>query len=198
VAPQADHLSGDARSRAMKGIPILEKATVFPSLADALTPFDYVIATSARLSSPKKLTRSVFSPAELATQYAVSDTKLALVFGAEKSGLSNKDIRLCDGLVHIPTFNQYQSLNLGHAVAILLYELYAAPHGKHKIPVSGETKEKLVELFSQMALSAPGYRNPVAAQTAFRTWLAKSPLSNREAKTILAVFDKTLKAKRNT
>ena len=194
VNPKADHLCGDAKSRALKGIPVLKKAKTFTSLEKALAPFDYCIGTTARLSSKNKLSRNVFTPKKLADTYSSTNAKLALVFGEEKSGLSNAEIALCDGLVHIPTSKSYLALNLAHAVAIVLYELYSQKTHSTKKTASKVTKEKLLDLFCQLSENADGYRQPAAAKTAFRSWLAKSPLSEKEAKTLMAVFDKTLKS----
>jgi tRNA C32,U32 (ribose-2'-O)-methylase TrmJ len=51
-----------------------------------------------------------------------SDT-VALLFGSEKTGLSNKDLSHCQWLVRIPTREQHVAMNLGQAVAVCLYEL---------------------------------------------------------------------------
>jgi len=45
----------------------------------------------------------------------------SLVFGRDSTGLRNEEIRLCDVTVTIPTHTSYRALNLGHAVAIVLY-----------------------------------------------------------------------------
>src|SRR5262249_51851150 len=51
---------------------------------------------------------------------------VALVFGPEPSGLSNREVTRCHHLIHIPTSDEYPSLNLAQAVAICLYELRRA------------------------------------------------------------------------
>ena len=48
---------------------------------------------------------------------------LALVFGSERSGLSNQDLARCRAVIHIPTQRQSPSMNLGQAVAVVLYEM---------------------------------------------------------------------------
>jgi len=195
INPVTDHLNGDAKSRAMKGVSVLRNAKISSSLEKSLTKFDYCIATSARLSSPNKLSRSVFTPKQLASEHANTNSKIAIVFGSEKTGLTNEEIALCDGLVHISSSPKYPVLNLGHAVSVILYELYNHKQHPKKKTVSKATKEKLLELFCELAENAEGFRQPAAAKSAFRSWLAKSPLTDKEAKTVLAVFDKTLKSK---
>jgi TrmH family RNA methyltransferase len=51
---------------------------------------------------------------------------VALVFGAERTGLSNTELNLCNFLVTIPTSDAYSSLNIAMAVQILCYEVLLA------------------------------------------------------------------------
>ena len=53
----------------------------------------------------------------------LASERVALLFGAEKTGLSNDDLSHCHWLMHIPTREQHSSMNLGQAVAVCLYEL---------------------------------------------------------------------------
>ena len=48
---------------------------------------------------------------------------VSLVFGREDAGLSNEELEICDIVVNIPTSPEYPSMNLSHAVAVVLYEL---------------------------------------------------------------------------
>jgi len=56
------------------------------------------------------------------SSYAASDP-LALVFGSERSGLSNDELACCQAILHIPTQRDVPSMNLGQAVAVVLYEM---------------------------------------------------------------------------
>src|SRR6202167_4179095 len=49
--------------------------------------------------------------------------RVALLFGSEKTGLSNEDLSHCHWLLRIPTREAHRSMNLGQAVAVCLYEL---------------------------------------------------------------------------
>ena len=51
---------------------------------------------------------------------------IAVVIGRERTGLSNEELELCNGLVHIPTSPEYSSLNVAAAVQVLCYELRLA------------------------------------------------------------------------
>jgi tRNA/rRNA methyltransferase len=49
--------------------------------------------------------------------------QIALLFGSEKFGLSKEDMARCHWLTRIPTREEHESMNLGQAVAVCLYEL---------------------------------------------------------------------------
>jgi tRNA/rRNA methyltransferase len=59
-------------------------------------------------------------------------SRVALLFGSEKRGLSNEDLSHCHWLVRIPTREEHRSMNLGQAVAVCLYELSRGPQAASK------------------------------------------------------------------
>jgi len=124
VKPQ-HYPSEEATSRASGADDLLAEAKVFDSLDEALVGCRLVIGTSAR---PRTVSWPVLSPREASLKLideACFD-QVALVFGREKSGLTNSELDRCNYLVHIPTNQAYSSLNLGAAVQVLGYEIYLA------------------------------------------------------------------------
>lgn len=103
---------------------VVDKIIRYDHLQAALAPFQYTVGTTARLGGERQL---VTSPAQMAQQLIpISQVnQVALVFGPEDRGLTNQELRLCHLLVNIPTAD-FSSLNLGHAVMILCYELFKA------------------------------------------------------------------------
>jgi tRNA/rRNA methyltransferase len=65
--------------------------------------------------------------------------KAALVFGPERTGLTNEQITLCHYLVQIPAAHAYAALNLAQAAAICLYELHQAWTGRREAESPQET-----------------------------------------------------------
>ena len=57
---------------------------------------------------------------------AIASGPVALVFGPERTGLTNEEISRCHFLIHIPTDPVYPAINLAQAVAICLYEVRRA------------------------------------------------------------------------
>ena len=68
------------------------------------------------------------NPRECAAEaLQISQTSpVALVFGTERSGLSNEQMDLCHSLVYIPANPEYSSLNLASAVQLIAYEVFFA------------------------------------------------------------------------
>lgn len=100
---------------------ILAKAVVTTSLKEALVGCHYVYATTARSRS---IALTEQNPNTAAQQMAMQSHKgqVAVVFGNERTGLSNDELMLCQYQIHIPTDEKFSSLNLSQAVQIIAYE----------------------------------------------------------------------------
>jgi TrmH family RNA methyltransferase len=103
---------------------ILAAARRTETLEETLQPFTLCVGTTSRSvdTFPRVLT-----PHQLATQIAEfsRDSQIALLFGPERTGLTNEQVQYCQWLVTIPSNPAFESMNLSHAVAILAYELYS-------------------------------------------------------------------------
>jgi tRNA/rRNA methyltransferase len=128
VAPRCDPQAPEARRMAVHGLPMLEGAREYPTLAAALADCGRIVATTGRDDgAPLPL----LPPAEaLAWLVAVppspssSPGATALVFGREDRGLTNQELLQAGRLLRIGTGPAYASLNLSHAVAVVLHELH--------------------------------------------------------------------------
>ncbi len=125
VNPKCNPVGGAARLMAVRGIDLLQAAQVVPSLAEALQACRRVVATTGRdrtaLSTPLEPPRRV-----LPWLVPPIGGSAAIVFGREDSGLSNDELNLAQRWLHIPSSDDYASLNLAQAVAICCYELSLA------------------------------------------------------------------------
>lgn len=112
-----------ANTMASSAEDVLENTTVVDSLSDAIADCQLVIGSSARCE--RSLSWDVFDPrrcGEIVAEEVTKNKKVALVFGRERTGLTNEELSLCHHLVHIPTNPDYSSLNVASAVQILSYE----------------------------------------------------------------------------
>jgi tRNA/rRNA methyltransferase len=128
VAPRA-RLGAEARRRAMGGLPLLRAAVRFPSFERAVAGSDLVVGTTDLSTgrSTAYLRRSV-SPERIGELLNVIEGRVALVFGPEDNGLSRAELERCDLLVHIPARREFPTLNVSHAVGVVLYAVHRA-HG---------------------------------------------------------------------
>ena len=123
VSPKCDILSLEARKMALKGKKYLERCKNFDNLENAIFDCDLVIASCGRFDVSKD---SFFESSEDIFNWIFSFKKinnLAIVFGREDRGLTNNELLLANKTFNIPTSTNNPSLNLSHAVSIVLYEL---------------------------------------------------------------------------
>jgi tRNA (cytidine32/uridine32-2'-O)-methyltransferase len=163
----------EATSRASGADDLLANAVVHQSLDDALEGCRLVVGTSAR---PRTVSWPVLSPRESAEKLVEESEsgEVALIFGREKSGLSNSELDRCNFLVHIPTNEAYSSLNLGAAVQVLSYEVYLASltgvSDQNKIPRELATAEMMQGFHEHLAqaLDDVGFTDPRQSEKLLR------------------------------
>ncbi len=102
---------------------LLERTRIVASLDEALKDVSLSACTSARVGQKTDVLRHPVTPWELAEK-ASGYESVAVVFGRESTGLTREELLKCDLLVSIPASRTYPVLNLSHAVAIVLYELF--------------------------------------------------------------------------
>ena len=118
-------LGAVARRRAMAGLPFLTAAERRPTLAAAVENAGLVVGTTdLSLGRSSSYLRRSISPERLGEIVRSSVGTVALVFGPEDNGLSREELARCDLLVHIPARREFPTLNLSHAVAVVLYAVH--------------------------------------------------------------------------
>ena len=104
---------------------VLDRAQVAGNLDAALADCHTVFGTSAR---SRRIEWPTLDPREAARRLtaAAQQGPVALLFGQERTGLTNSELDRCQALIQIPANPVYSSLNLASAVQILAYELLGA------------------------------------------------------------------------
>jgi TrmH family RNA methyltransferase len=120
VNPQG-YPSAVATARASGADDVLSKAVVCNSLQEALKGSDLVIGASARQRSIKWQQGSVIEACEKIKKLNHTQ-EVAVVFGTEKSGLTNEELDLCQMLMSIPGNPEYFSLNVAAAIQVFAYQ----------------------------------------------------------------------------
>ena len=179
----------EAISRAGQATDLLEKAVIAESLQQAVADCSLVIATSAR-------ERSIPLPvltAEEAGRKLVTEAlrhKVALVFGPERTGLHNDDIRQCQMQVNIDSNPAYPVLNIAQAIQILCYEIYQASGHASEAAVEDSDYPLTHELESfyqhlEGVLTASGFidqKRPGQAMAHLRTMFGRARPTQKELK----------------
>ncbi len=136
---------------------IIHSARATGSLAEALGKVELVIGTTS--GQRRTLNRDLISLEDLSEwlRGRAATGKRALLFGSEKTGLSNEHFSYCHALVRIPTAANCQSMNLGQAVAVCCYELARALRNELREPAPQLRREQLAsrKLADEAAASPP-------------------------------------------
>jgi tRNA/rRNA methyltransferase len=178
---------------------VLRASTVVSSLDDAIAGSKLVVGTTAKtgISANRHLRKPLFSPRELIAKVVDGEGVLSLLFGPEDRGLLNEELVHCDLLVSIPTSAAYPVLNLSHAVAIVLYELYDAQQAfepgssveQQPALAAVADKEQLFEHISTF-LEEIEYRAHKRERTMLmlRRLLGRAVLTAREVRTLRGIL----------
>jgi tRNA C32,U32 (ribose-2'-O)-methylase TrmJ len=202
---------------------LVRSARAVPTLLDAIGDAALVVGTTA--GSRRHLTRELVSlrdlPEWLASRRSRRDSppaanvdsrfrgndellgrrvlRAALLFGSEKTGLSNDEMSYCQALVRIPTSPGCPSMNLGQAVAVCCYELARQNRvsnraGSARIHRSDPaTQQSLAHLFDRAArvLDTVGYLKPKSREATLlklREFLLELGLTNYGARILGGVL----------
>ena len=187
-------------ARAMHATGILDSAVTFPTFADATKDLDFLVATSSvEAHTEKYYLRNSVALDTFVADVAKVDGTVGLVFGREDYGLFNEEIAACDMLVKIPTSDEYPSLNLSHAVALVLYELYTERRPGRKQRKLGRVENDTLHGFFAEILDAIEYPAHKKAQTKimFRRMMGRAMPSVWEYHTFMGVLSKTLSRLKN-
>jgi len=170
VAPRDGWPSDKARAAASKADHVIDAAVVYETLEQALADLNFVYATTARVRDGFKPVRSPIVAAETLRRKYDAGEKVGILFGREKSGLSNEDVALADEVVTFPVNPAFASLNIAQAVLLMSYEwMKQSMESRDATPFQAveqvpATKDQLFGLFEHLeeALDARGFFRPAA------------------------------------
>ncbi len=186
----------EAKIFASHAVDVLESALVVDSLSSLSSKLDFMIGTTSKVGGDYNVLRVPITPRELAHVLAEVSGNVGIVFGRESYGLTNDELRLCDLIVTIPASNEYPVLNVSHAVAIILYEIYTfleKPSFKGFREASVVEKTVLVKYFNDFVnlLEYDPYKKEIVI-TVFKHIIGRAFISGREAHTLIGAFRKAV------
>jgi tRNA (cytidine32/uridine32-2'-O)-methyltransferase len=181
----------EATARASAAADLLSAARVVPTLAQALEGCGFVAATTSR---DRDQYFRVLDVREAAARIVVQSRRApaAVVFGAERTGLTNEELETAHALIRIPASALYPSLNLGMAVQLVTYELFRARSGA--LPAMGAeppaaplaAPEEMARLYAHLAqvLEEIDFRDRTQSRThlmgRIRRFLQRAELDHNE------------------
>lgn len=164
LAECPEYDEGAVRMMAVHAFDLYERARRFASLEEALAGQALAAGFSRRVGERRK----GFS---IPLRDFVADIgrrptgPVALVFGNEKDGLTDRELGLCSLAVHIPTSDAFPSLNVAQAVQIACYEFFTADRGaaeaSARLPLVPASRAEIDAQLSEIieALAAVGFFN---------------------------------------
>ena len=186
---------------AVGAAPLLAKAEERDSVAEATRDCCLVIGTTA--IGHRELQHEVYSLEEAAQKIrkATASGRVAILFGSEKTGLSNEDLSHCHWLLRIPTRDEHRSMNLAQAVAIVVYEVSrgaVTTKTKNKLSSNAADMESANRIAQALleALHISGYihrRSAATAEEKLRRMLRRFELSSADAEVLLGMLRKVLR-----
>ena len=200
VNPKNNWNNDKSINAAKKAKNLIKNVKVYTNLADALKKFTYVVATTNRKRFLNKKSTNKFTNLN---NIINSHKKVAILFGPENSGLSNKDLQLSDIIFSISANNSSNSFNLSHAVAIISHMLFKLNESnKRKVKADkinyvnkGELSKYFDFLFEN--LSNKNFFNPKEKTETMKNNIyniyLKAPLTKKELQTLWGITKKLTK-----
>lgn len=201
VNPCKNYKSKDARKMALNAKDMLTNATLYKTLKSALEDCNIAFGTTRRSG---KYRSNFITPHKTAKAIQIydNDTKIALVFGREDNGLTTDELKICQKFVTIPTEDAFASMNLSHAVAVLLYEINALTRvDDNSIPsrskldkglASGRELEQMYTHMREILINIEYLdpQNPDHLLKSYRKIFGRTELTSREVRIMRGLFSK--------
>jgi len=188
----------EAVAMAAGAVAELDNAVVTPTLVEGVADCTLVLGCTAR---KRVVQLEELSPREAAALALAASAHgpVAIVFGNERTGLENDELMSCHAALHIPSVEDFSSLNLAQAVQLLAYELRLAVLGE-QTPVAEPEREPLASVaelehfFGHLAQMLDDIdfhkgRSAVTIMKRLRRMFLRAGLEQREVRILRGIFD---------
>ena len=186
-------LTNEAFYQATHGKYIVENAKIYKSLDEFYQSqrIDFKVGSTGMAGGSYNLSRIPLRPEQLGKSLNVSN-KIAILFGREGDGLTNKEIEDCDICVSIPTDPTYPIMNISHAAAIIFYELFKNRHDFGVVDLTESNEMEKDYLLKDMnslidTLDIPEHKKRNGKKT-FRNIISRAFITGREAHTLKGIL----------
>ncbi len=207
VSPEKP-LDEDAFRRSAGAEDVLGDAPVVATLADAVADCRLVLGCTARARRVQLEELLPTVAAARVAEKAAQGGEVAVVFGRERTGLTNEELQLCHAAIHIPSDPAFSSLNLAAAVQVLAYEVrmrLLQPEGAPVVvapaaaPAAGDapaSHDQLEHFFGQLGQTLDEIdfhkgRAPESAMRKLRRLYLRAELSEQEVRLLRGILADT-------
>lgn len=177
--------------------PIFDKARFFGSIREATADCSICAGTTRRRGKKRG---KLLLPEEFAKMAGdvTSDAKVAIVFGNERTGLTDEQLDECNLGVTIPSSDDFGSLNLSHAVQIMSYHMFRQnlqennPEFRGYTPLTLDRVDKSVQIITDNMQKIGFFKMPGREdmENFWRSILSRASLSESEAQYLEKTFSK--------
>ena len=186
--------------------PVIDAVRVYPTLGEAVADLNYLFATTARSREVSKEVVGPRAAAASARARIAGGAGVGILFGRERSGLTNEEVSLADAILTLPVDPAFSSLNIAQAVLIVAYEwrLSNLAGEAAGVPFDGRIdppapREELIRMFEHFegALDRAAFFRPPEKRghmvLALRAMFQRAGLTEQEVRTlrgVIAAFDR--------
>ncbi len=196
ITPQIDPLDPKAIATSAGADEILRRAKVYNSLDDATIDITHLFGTCG---DERLGIRHYMGPEKAFSDFSDQPEHMGVLFGCERTGLSQDDLSHCRATIRIPVNTSFSSMNLSHAVAIVAYEgfkaaSHSAPHVMHMGATQLASQGQKQALFQHLVhlLDDTGYwrvpsKKPPMQQNMANPFF-RMDLTEQEVQTLFGMF----------
>ncbi len=186
---------------------VLARARLYEATAEAIADLEVVIAATARRRDMVKPVLTPRAAAARLRQEEAAGRRTGVLFGPERTGLTNDDVALADAVLQVPLNPAFASLNLAQAVLLIGYAWFEAADGTtgESLPMAETrpaTKAELMGLFRQLeaGLDAGGFLYPPEKRPSMvrniRNMITRAGWTEQEVRTFRGIITALIRAGR--
>jgi len=185
-----------------KGWEIIKNAKIYDDLDQVISMFDITYGTTGIASKVgNEVLRNPLTPREVAKMIWKFKGKVGIFFGRESTGFNNHELNKFDAQITIPASEEYPVMNITHAAAIILYEIFIAksnPIRRTFKLINNHERYLLKKKLKELVYSLPTqeYRKPIIYR-ALRNLIGKAFITKREYSILMGVINLIKNDRRN-
>jgi tRNA/rRNA methyltransferase len=187
VNPRCNYKGKEAIKYSKHAKELLLNAKLYSNIKEAIKSSDIVFGSTGAWYKCDSSFFNLYSPSD-AANFAKSKQKITILIGRDDTGLTKDELKLCDGIIFIPTNSDYSVLNISHALAIILYE-FTSKFKYFEYPLdmfyaTNKDLKNIINLFKFIIKKRTWIRDKEGVLMAFKHILKRSKATKKEINAI--------------